>query len=60
MVSALWARQRIRQRSVAPTREMDGDVGGRLDSVRQYLHDLAEYLFSLRGRQDETSRDGGE
>jgi hypothetical protein len=42
----------------APTREMDGDVGGCLDRLRQHLHDLAIYLVLLRGRQFEISRDG--
>ena len=42
----------------APTREMDSDVGGYLDRLRQDLHDLAIYLLVLRGRQFEISRDG--
>ena len=42
----------------APTREMDGDVGGCLDRLGQDLHDLAIYLLLLRGRQFEISRDG--
>jgi hypothetical protein len=42
----------------APTREMDGDVGGYLDRPGQDLHDLAIYLLLLRGRQFEISRDG--
>jgi hypothetical protein len=29
----------------APTREMDGDVGGNLDRLRQDLHDPAIYLL---------------
>jgi hypothetical protein len=42
----------------APAREMDGDVGGHLDRLRQDLHDLAICLLLLRGRQFEISRDG--
>jgi len=42
----------------APAREMDGDVGGYLDRLRQDLHDLAVHLLLLRGRQFEISRDG--
>jgi hypothetical protein len=34
----------------APTREMDGDVGGNLDRLRQDLHDPAIYLFLFRCR----------
>lgn len=36
---------------VAPTGEMDRDVGGDLDRLRQNLHDLAECLLPLHGRQ---------
>ena len=42
----------------APTREMDGDVGGNLDPLRQDPHDPAEHLLLFRGRQFEISRDG--
>jgi hypothetical protein len=34
----------------APAREMDGDVCGNLDRLRQDLHDPAKYLLLLRGR----------
>src|SRR5262245_32047472 len=43
-----------------PTREMDDDVGGNLDPLRQDLHDPAIYLLLFRGRQFEISRDGRE
>src|ERR1700755_2260067 len=42
----------------APTREMDGDVGGNLDRIRQDLHDPAIYLLLVRGRQFKVSGDG--
>lgn len=45
---------------VAPTREMDGDVGDNLDRLGQELHDPAEYLLLLQGRQYEIGRDGRE
>src|SRR5215212_2721864 len=44
----------------APTGEMDGDVGGNLDCLRQDLHDPAIYLLLRRGRQFEIGRDGRE
>lgn len=34
----------------APTREMDGEVGGYFDRLRQGPHDLAIYLLLLRAR----------
>src|SRR6185437_11146706 len=42
----------------APAREMDGDVGGNLDRLRQAPHDPAVYLLLVRGRQFKVSRDG--
>src|SRR5215469_17265605 len=44
----------------APTRKMDGDVGGNLDPLRQDLPDPAIYLLLCRGRQFQISRDGRE
>jgi len=41
-----------------PAREMDGDVGGKLDALRQDLPDPAIYPLLLRGRQGEIGRDG--
>src|ERR1700745_42944 len=42
----------------APAREMDGDVGGNLDRLRQDPHDPAVYLLLVRGRQFKVGRDG--
>src|SRR5580692_2931284 len=42
----------------ASAREMDEDVGGYLDSLRQDLHDQAVYQLLLRGRQLQVRRDG--
>jgi hypothetical protein len=35
----------------APTRDMDGNVGGNLDRLRQDLHDPAVCLHLFRGQQ---------
>ena len=41
-----------------PARQMDGDVGGNLDRLRQDPHDPAIYLLLLRGWQFQVSGDG--
>ncbi|MEU2913050.1 hypothetical protein ACWCQ0_41170 [Streptomyces massasporeus] len=43
----------------APTQEMEGDVGGHLDPVREDAHDAADDLLPIRERQDEAGRGGG-
>ncbi|MFG3721552.1 hypothetical protein ACGF8D_27510 [Streptomyces massasporeus] len=39
---------------------MEGDVGVHLDPVREDALDSAEDLLTIRERQDEVGRDGGE